>query len=81
MDTTHTILENPLLDVNYRLMSGSPAIDAGTAFFTWNSEIVLDLQPDVYSGVAPDVGAYETYQLFLPIILKQETEGEANAQY
>ena len=56
------------------LLPGSPAIDAGTAFFTWNSEIVLDLQPNEYSGTAPDLGAYEaqvkTGQLFLPVILK-----------
>jgi parallel beta-helix repeat protein len=76
LDTTHTILENPLLNVNYRLNSGSPALDSGTAFFIWNSEIVLDLQPDVYSGAAPDLGAFETWQLFLPIILKPGTAEE-----
>jgi hypothetical protein len=59
-------------------MSGSPAIDGGAAFFTWNSEIVLDLQPDVYSGATPDWGAceaYEAYQLFLPCILKAGGKG------
>jgi hypothetical protein len=73
MDATHTLLENPHLDTNYRLLPGSPAIDAGTAFFTWNSEVVLDLQPSAYSGLAPDLGAFETYhRLCLPIIFKQK---------
>jgi hypothetical protein len=70
VDTATTILEDPRLDGNYRPIPGSPPIDAGTAFFTWNSEIVLDLQPGAYAGVAPDLGAYEDYRLFLPFILK-----------
>jgi hypothetical protein len=60
LDTAHTLFENPQLDTNYRPLPGSPAIDAGVAFFTWNSEIVLDLQPNAYSGLAPDLGAFET---------------------
>jgi DNA-binding beta-propeller fold protein YncE len=71
MDAMHTLLENPHLDTNYRLLPGSPAIDAGTAFFTWHSEVVLDLPPSAYSGSAPDLGAFETYfRLFVPIIFK-----------
>ncbi|MEW5958499.1 MAG: right-handed parallel beta-helix repeat-containing protein [Chloroflexota bacterium] len=72
VDATNTFFQSPDLNANYHLLPGSPAIDAGTAFFTMNSEIVLDLQPDDYSGLAPDLGAFETGQLFLPIILKQE---------
>jgi len=72
VDPTNTISADPRLDANDRLLSGSPAIDAGTASFTWNSETVLDLSPNEYSGPAPDLGAFEIYhQLFLPIILKQ----------
>jgi hypothetical protein len=74
LDTANTLFENPHLDTNYRLLSGSPAIDAGTAFFTWNSETVLDLQPPAYSGLAPDLGALETGRAFLPIVLKQDGE-------
>lgn len=77
IDTNTTLFTNPLLDLGYHLQAGSPAIDAGTAFFMWNSQIVLDLQPGDYFGVAPDLGAFETQQghetqqwLFLPIILK-----------
>jgi hypothetical protein len=79
LDPANTLFENPHLDTDYQLLPGSPAIDSGTASFTWNSELVLDLQPHEYSGVAPDLGAFETGQpfetgqlLFLPIILKKE---------
>jgi hypothetical protein len=64
----HTLNGNPLLDANHRLGLGSPAIDAGIVFFTWNSEIILDLQPGDYSGSAPDLGVFETSLLFLPLI-------------
>jgi hypothetical protein len=75
--TNTTRLTNPLLGLDYHLQAGSPAIDAGTASFTWNSQVVLNLQPGDYAGVRPDLGAYETHvgaggtqRLFLPIILK-----------
>jgi hypothetical protein len=71
LNTATTLFDNPRLDTNYRPLPGSPAIDTGTAFFTWNSEIVLDLQPHAYSGLAPDLGAFETGQPCLPIILEQ----------
>ena len=71
VDTTNTILADPQLDTNDRPVLGSPAIDAGTALFTWNLEPVLDLQPSEYAGAAPDLGAYEIYWRFLPVILKQ----------
>ncbi|HLF28456.1 MAG TPA: right-handed parallel beta-helix repeat-containing protein [Anaerolineae bacterium] len=75
VDPAHTRFAGPRLDTNYRLLSGSPAIDAGIAFLMWNSEIVLNLQPGDYSGSGPDLGAFETGQLFVPIILKQEKGG------
>jgi hypothetical protein len=74
VDTTYTILADPLLDPAAWPLPDSPAIDAGITHFVWNSEVVLDLQPNDYSGIAPDLGAYETQaetkQVFLPIILK-----------
>ena len=74
VDTAHTIVANPHLNSNDRLLPVSPAIDVGTAFFIWSSEIVLDIQPIDYFGTAPDLGAYEVQgesgQLFLPVILK-----------
>ena len=43
----------------YWLAPGSPAIDAGTAFFVWEGDTIIDLSPDEYYGLAPDMGAYE----------------------
>jgi len=59
LDAASTLAADPHLDANHGLSMNSPAIDAGVAFFTWNSTTVLALQPDEYSGVAPDLGAYE----------------------
>ncbi|MFC1897956.1 T9SS type A sorting domain-containing protein [Candidatus Cloacimonadota bacterium] len=44
---------------NFYLHPDSPCIDAGTAFFEWNGEVILDLSPDEYYGDAPDIGAFE----------------------
>ena len=75
VDPTNTILADPDLDANARLLPDSPAIDAGTASFTWNSELVLGLQSHEYAGRAPDIGAYETQSesgwLHFPIIFKR----------
>ena len=63
---------------NYLLLPGSLAIDAGRAWFLWNSEIVFELQPEEYVGAAPDLGAYEraaeepSFQdiAFMPVVFK-----------
>ncbi len=44
---------------DYQLTEDSPCIDAGTAFFEWQGNILLDMNPDEYIGDAPDMGAYE----------------------
>jgi hypothetical protein len=44
---------------DYRLTEDSPCIDAGTAFFEWQGIILLNMTPDEYFGIAPDMGAYE----------------------
>ena len=59
MDTATSVFADPMLDADARLLPGSPAIDAGSAMFSWNSETVLELQPDEYRGTAPDIGAFE----------------------
>jgi hypothetical protein len=51
---------DPLLDANYALQSGSPAIDVGVAHFVWNEETVLDYPANAYHGAAPDLGRYES---------------------
>ena len=53
IDLVTTILQDPLLDSSHRLTSGSPAIDAGTAFFEWNAEVLLDLGSGEFMGNAP----------------------------
>ncbi|MBL7074739.1 T9SS type A sorting domain-containing protein [candidate division KSB1 bacterium] len=44
---------------DFHLQEGSPCIDAGTAFFVWEGDILVNLSPDEYVGSAPDIGAYE----------------------
>ena len=44
---------------DFHLQEGSPCIDAGTAFFVWMGDTVVDFSPDEYVGFAPDMGAYE----------------------
>ncbi len=46
-------------DHPYQLAEGSPAIDAGTAFWVVDGDTVVNLSPDQYEGAAPDIGAYE----------------------
>ena len=53
--------EDPLLCEDYTLMQGSPAIDAGTASFTWQGEVKLDLPASSYTGAAPDIGCAELF--------------------
>ena len=60
IDGESTVFADPLLDAAFELLPSSPAIDAGTASFTWDSELVLDRLPNEYSGDAPDCGARES---------------------
>jgi parallel beta-helix repeat protein len=59
VDVGSTVYADPLLTANYELQAGSPAIDAGTASYVWQGTTVLDLPPEAYSGLAPDIGAFE----------------------
>ena len=60
IDFNTIILSDPLIDADYSLSAGSPAIDAGTATFWWKGETVLDIPPEMFKGPAPDIGAIET---------------------
>lgn len=66
VDQTTSVSGDPLLDANFELMAGSPAIDAGTALFEHNGEIVVDLPATAYSGAAPDIGAMESDAVVTP---------------
>ena len=54
-----SVFADPLLTASLELPPGSPAIDAGTAFYVWQGTTVLDLPLSAYSGAAPDIGAFE----------------------
>ena len=60
VDSLSSVFADPVLDLNYDLQLGSPAIDAGTSNFVWNGETVLDLPPAEYFGAAPDLGWHES---------------------
>ena len=57
------VSEEPLFEDeengNYKLSNESPLIDAGTAYFEHNGQIMIDLGEDEYNGLAPDMGVYE----------------------
>ena len=46
---------------DFNLSPNSPCIDAGTAFFIWEGDTLVNLNPDEYYGNAPDMGAFEWY--------------------
>ncbi|MFQ6616511.1 MAG: T9SS type A sorting domain-containing protein [Fidelibacterota bacterium] len=45
---------------DFNLSQGSPAIDAGTAFFAWEGDTLVDLPDTAYEGNSPDMGAFES---------------------
>ncbi len=44
---------------DYHLTEASPCIDAGTAFYVWEGDTLVNMDEREYSGPAPDMGAYE----------------------
>jgi len=63
VDLGGNIYEDPLFtnpaNGDYTLQSNSPCIDAGTAFFVWEGDTLVNLSEDEYFGEAPDMGAFE----------------------
>ncbi len=57
--------ENPLFvdaeNGDFRLMAGSPCIDAGTAYLEYDGLVLVNLEEEEYWGIAPDMGAYEYF--------------------
>jgi hypothetical protein len=54
--------ENPLFvggePFDYHLNPSSPCIDAGTPFFEFEGDTIVDYSPEEYNGLAPDMGAF-----------------------
>ncbi|MCF7913340.1 MAG: DUF1565 domain-containing protein [Candidatus Cloacimonetes bacterium] len=50
---------DPCFDEIFHLLEDSPCIDAGTAYFEYDGEVMIDLDEDEYFGIAPDMGAIE----------------------
>jgi predicted outer membrane repeat protein len=53
------LFEDPVGDI-FALQEGSPCINAGTAFFVWGDDTVMNLSSDEYVGSGPDIGALES---------------------
>jgi hypothetical protein len=51
---------------NYTLSPTSPCIDSGADYLEFAGEIIYELSPDEYEGFAPDIGPWETSQMFVP---------------
>jgi len=44
---------------DFSLEPNSPCINAGTAFLFWAGNIIVDFSENEYSGITPDMGAFE----------------------
>ncbi len=42
------------------LTENSPCIDAGTAFFVWEEDTLINMSDDEYQGFSPDMGLFES---------------------
>jgi PKD repeat protein len=51
---------DPFFNTDFTLQENSPAVDAGTAYFEWNGQVLVDLSSGEYNGNAPDMGAFES---------------------
>ncbi len=59
IDATTTFNADPMFSADYHLMTGSAAVDRGTANLIWRSETVIQIPSSQFLGLAPDLGAYE----------------------
>ena len=59
VDEASMFRKNPMLSEDFKLKRGSSCIDAGTALFERGTKISFQLPSEAYSGVSPDLGAFE----------------------
>ena len=45
---------------NFNLLESSHCIDAGTPFFAWDGDTLINMMEDEYNGNTPDMGAFES---------------------
>jgi hypothetical protein len=45
---------------DFSLTENSPCVDAGTAFFVWQGDTLVNIPEGQYHGLAPDMGAFES---------------------
>ena len=50
---------------DFSLSSSSPCIDMGSTFFEWEGDTILDLNPNQYYGLAPDMGSFESNFVYI----------------
>ena len=49
---------------DFTLQTDSPCIDAGTAFFVWEGDTLVDMNENEYYNSAPDLGAFEYWAIY-----------------
>jgi hypothetical protein len=55
----------PYFNPDWSLSTSSPCIDQGVASFYYWDEHLIDIPPDDYYGEAPDMGAYENFDIII----------------
>jgi hypothetical protein len=78
VDNSNILYSNPDLDSQFQLLESSPAIDAGTASFSWQGETVLDLPSNGYNGTAPDLGVFESISELISLSINDAAVTEGN---
>jgi hypothetical protein len=67
VDMPTTLVSDPLIDSEFELSAGSPAINAGTAHFEIGGIVLLHIPRSMYFGSAPDLGALD-FVVFVPAL-------------
>ena len=67
LETTGSISLDPLFvdidNYNFTLTESSPCIDSGINSLTIGNEILIDMDSSEYSGIMPDMGYFEYYEV------------------
>ena len=65
----------PYFNPELSLASPSPCIDAGTDHYTYWGLELIDIPPDQYSGIQPDMGAFENWDIVVNAPEQPAAEG------